>query len=254
MKHVEAWSCGGGTQSGAIAVLIGSGKLPRPDVAFMTDVGFEKSGTWSFVDGFIRPQLAKVGLDLTIAKARDFRTVELWGGADGNTVLIPGFTNQNGAVGKLDPFCSGEWKTRVGQRYLRSIGADTARVWIGISTDELRRLRKQKTDWLELWYPLIFAVRMGRRDCIALIRSTGWDGPIPHSACYMCPNMADAEWIEMQRDFPGDFAEACKIETEIRLRDQHFYLHPSCVPLAEVDFFGQTTMFAERGCTTGCFT
>ena len=28
----------------------------------------------------------------------------------------------------------------------------------------------------------------------------------------------------------------------------------SCVPLAEVDFFAQTTMFAERGCVGGCFT
>ena len=38
-----------------------------------------------------------------------------------------------------------------------------------------------------------------------LIRSTGWEGPIPHSACYMCPNLADAEWIEMKRDWPEDF-------------------------------------------------
>lgn len=27
----QVWSCGGGTQSGAIAALIRAGKLPRPD-------------------------------------------------------------------------------------------------------------------------------------------------------------------------------------------------------------------------------
>ena len=41
----EIWSCGGGTQSGAIAVLIGQGKLPKPDLCFMTDTGREKSST-----------------------------------------------------------------------------------------------------------------------------------------------------------------------------------------------------------------
>ena len=62
MSHeTQIWSCGGGTQSGAIASLIASGELPRPDYAFMTDTGREKSGTWPFVDGFIRPALAKVG-------------------------------------------------------------------------------------------------------------------------------------------------------------------------------------------------
>lgn len=37
----QVWSCGGGTQSGAIASLIRLGKLPRPDYAFMTDTGRE---------------------------------------------------------------------------------------------------------------------------------------------------------------------------------------------------------------------
>jgi hypothetical protein len=30
------------------------------------DLGREKSGTWPFVDGFIRPQLARVGLELDV--------------------------------------------------------------------------------------------------------------------------------------------------------------------------------------------
>jgi len=54
----QVWSCGGGTQSGAIAELIRLGKLPVPDFAFMTNTGRERSSTWPFVDGFIRPALA----------------------------------------------------------------------------------------------------------------------------------------------------------------------------------------------------
>ena len=36
--------------------------------------------------------------------------------------------------------------------------------------------------------------------------------------------------------------------------DPHFFLHRACIPLADVDFMAQTTMFSQRGCTTGRFT
>ncbi len=254
MDRVEVWSCGGGTQSGAIAALIGMGKLPKPDICFMTNTGREKSGTWPFVDGFIRPQLARVGGELRIIQSSDYGGGSLFGGEAGETVMMPGFTNITGQVGKLPPFCSGSWKTDVGERYLRSLGVEKARNWLGISLDEMRRVRKQHRPWLELWYPLIFAVRLFRYQCVELIRSTGWLSSIPHSACFMCPNMADAEWIDMKMNWPQDFAAACAVEAEVRLIDSNFFCHPSCVPLAEVDFFAQTTMFPERGCTAGCFT
>lgn len=251
MVNAQVWSCGGGTQSGAIAALIRLGKLPRPDFAFMTDTGREKSSTWPFVDGFIRPALASVGLELTVVKAADFARLDVYWN---DTVLLPGYTNITGAVGKLSPFCSGKWKRDVAERWMRSIGIETCRNWIGISRDEARRIRAQHRPWLELWYPLIFEVPLHRYQCVELIRAEGWTEPIPHSACYMCPNLSDAEWIDMQTNQPGDFGKACDLETETRLKDPHFFLHPSCVPLAEVDFYAQTTMFAERGCTTGCFT
>lgn len=252
--RTEVWSCGGGTQSGAIAVLIGSGKLPRPDICFLTDTGREKSSTWPFVNGFIRPQLEKASIELHVIKSSEFGGGKLFGGEDNNTPLMPGYTNITGEIGKLSPFCSGKWKQDIAERWLRSIGVVTCRNWIGISVDEIRRVRKQHRDWLELWYPLIFAAPMRRHECVSLIRSTGWMGHIPHSACYMCPNMGESEWIDLKMNWPEDFAAACAVEAEVRAVDPHFFCHRSCVPLAEVDFFAQTTMFAERGCTEGCFT
>jgi hypothetical protein len=255
MKDIQVWSCGGGTQSGAIAALIASGKLPKPDICFMTDTGRERSGTWPFVDGFIRPQLAKVGLELQVVPASKFANLDVvYESDEGLTVLLPGYTTQAGQVGKLSPFCSGKWKLDVAERFLRSIGVETARNWIGISHDEARRIRAQHRNWLELWYPLIFEVPMTRSACVELIRASGWMKEIPHSACWMCPNASDAEWLDMSTHYPLDFAKACELEADIRLTDPHFYLHPSCIPLADVDFTAQHSMFAERGCTTGCFT
>lgn len=253
----NVWSCGGGTQSGALATLISLGKLPRPDFAFMTDTGRERNATWPFVDGYIRPALASVGLDLTIVKAADFTDhldpfhISQTGT---ETIVLPGFTTINGTVGKLNPFCSGKWKRDVGERWMRSVGIEKARNWLGISRDEPRRIRAQHRSWLALWYPLIFEVPMTRPQCVELIRSRGWTGQIPHSACWMCPNHSDAEWIDMKLHWPLDFQAACDLEAEMHLKDPHFFLHPSCVPLGQVDFFAQTTMFPERGCYGGCFT
>lgn len=251
MKQAQVWSCGGGTQSGAIAALIRMGKLPTPDICFMTDTGREKSSTWPFVEDFIRPQLAAVGAKLQIIKSSDFGEGALF---SKDAVLMPGYTTQNGGVGKLPAFCSGSWKRDVCERFLRSIGVESARNWIGISVDEMRRVRKQHREWLELWYPLIFGVPMRRHQCVELIRSSGWTGHIPHSACFMCPNMGAAEWIDMKTHWPADFAAACELEAEVHQRDPHFFLHPACVPLGEVDFFSQMSMFEERGCTGECFT
>lgn len=252
VEDVEVWSCGGGTQSGAIAVLIAQGKLPTPDLAFMADTGREKSSTWPFVYDFIMPQLALIGLKLNIVKSEEFASLHLFSG--GGDVLMPGFTNQSGSVGKLSAFCSGRWKVDVAERYLRSLGIVTANNWIGISIDEMRRVRKQHRPWLKLWYPLVFGFPLRRVQCVELIRSVGWEGNIPHSACYMCPNMGDAEWVDMKRNWPEDFAKACLIENEIHLRDPHFFIHPSCVPLGEVDFFAQRSMLPQFGCGSGCFT
>ena len=152
----EVWSCGGGTQSGAIAALIGLGKLPRPDYAFMTDTGRERSSTWPFVDGFIRKQLAVVDLELTVIKSENYGApldVVYISDSGEQTVLLPGWTTMGPlGPGKLSPFCSGKWKRDVGERWMRSIGIETARNWIGISRDEARRIRAQHRNWGN--YPL----------------------------------------------------------------------------------------------------
>jgi hypothetical protein len=251
-ENVEVWSCGGGTQSGAIAALIGDGTLPKPDLCLMVDTGRERSSSWDFVNAFICTQLAKVDLELIVIPKEDFATVDLI--ALNGDILLPGFTSQNGSIGKLPAFCSVEWKKRVVERYMRSIGTVSCRKWMGMSCDEMKRVRTPDCLWMQIWYPLIFELHMTRLDCIQKIRSTGYKGPIPHSACWMCANHSDEEWLEMKMYQPEDFSKACALEVAMQIKDPHFWLHPSCKPLAEVDFTAQYTMFADRGCTGGCFT
>jgi hypothetical protein len=247
----QVWSCGGGTQSAAIAALIIQGRLPKPDIAVMVDTMRERTSTWSYVYSVLIPQLATVGVTLEIVSKDKYATVDLWGGADGNTLLIPAFTNQNGRIGKLSTFCSTEWKVRVRRRWLRDQhGIRKAVTWLGISVDEQNRVRTEPNTI----YPLIHDVPMRRAGCIILAREMGWPEP-PKSTCWMCPNQRNVQWAEMKRVYPEDFARACALERQIQERDPHAWLHESCRPLAEVEFDSQQEMFTtDRSCKTGhCF-
>jgi hypothetical protein len=235
------WSCGGGTQSAAIAALIVQGRLPKPDISLMMDTEREKSSTWEYFHAVLVSELARVGVSIDVVAKSHFATVDLFGGEAGITPLLPGYTSrnltENGTPGKLSNWCSGEWKREVANRYLRrERGVVACRNWIGISVDEARRVRTSRSLWCELHYPLIFDVPMRRVNCEDLVtRVMGWPKP-PRSACYQCPNQSDGEWLEQKIEAPQDFALAVQLERTMQETDPEFFLHQTCVPLDEVDF------------------
>jgi len=245
LSRSDVWSCGGGTQSAAIAALIVRGDLPRPTHSVIVDTGREKSSTWAYYESTLRPRLSAVGVDLVRLPKDRFATVDLY--SHKGELLLPTFTT----TGKLQTFCSAEWKRDVITRWARSVGVEKANNWIGISADELRRVRQGRRQWFSPWYPL---VEMGLRrvDCVRLVESMGWPTP-PRSSCWCCSNMGPREWQELKDHAPDDWARAVNLERELRARDPGVYLHGQRVPLPEV--LEQTSMTGlDNGCTSGlCF-
>lgn len=166
----EVWSCGGGTQSAAIAVLILQGRLPKPDVAIIVDTEREKESTWAYY-ALVQPKLLEIGVDLVRVKKSEFATVDMV--STHGKILLPGYTLIDGKPTKQSGFCSNEWKKRVVQRYCRSIGVKKCRNWLGISTDEMRRVRQSDQLWWQNRYPLIFDVPLSRSQCIELVVDYG---------------------------------------------------------------------------------
>jgi hypothetical protein len=70
----QFWSCGGGTQSCAIGVLICEGRLPKPDFAGIADTGHEMPTTWQYFDAVLKPKLAAVGVEIVRIKMQDWAT------------------------------------------------------------------------------------------------------------------------------------------------------------------------------------
>ncbi len=224
------WMYGGGRQSCCIAALIIQGKLPRPDYAAIADTGREKQSTWDYLKNVVQPALP---FKIHIVPKSEFATVDVWGGADGKTLLIPAFTNESGSIGKLDTFCSNEWKVRVVERWLARRDVRKYQSWIGFSLNEAKRwirLKKSQGDYVS--FPLVDAVPTNTDRAISIVEEMGWPTP-KHSSCWMCPNMNDDEWADLT---PEELEAACQFDEQIRLIDPNAYLHKSCVALRQVVF------------------
>lgn len=115
------------------------------------------------------------------------------------------------------------------------------RTLIGISTDEVQRVKASREAFSENLYPLI-EIGMSRSDCIAdQIARLGRRAP--RSACKYCPYHSDDEWIRIRDEEPEEFAESVAFDHALREangRDNVTrgipYLHDSRVPLDMVTF------------------
>ena len=198
----------------------------RPDIAVIVDTEREVSQTWVYHDTVIVPALAKVGVTMHRVPKSRYATVDLYGGKDGDSLLIPAFTKISGKQGKLPSYCSNEWKLRVVQRFCRDLMPDCKEfdLWLGISRDESDRMRTGHEGKWQYRHPLIDDGRlMSRQDCRALVRSMGWPDP-PRSRCWMCPNQGPAEWSDLDQNWPEDAAKSKAFEAEIQKRDPMVYL------------------------------
>lgn len=243
------WSYGGGTQTAAIAVLILQGKLPRPDVAVMADTGREIESTWAYLRDVVQPALDTIGLTVEIV-SHEFSRVDLW--TDNGALLIPAYTTRAGG-GKLPTYCSNEWKQRPIRRWLKSFGFDDCDVWLGISTDEIERMKPSGVNWYRHVYPLIENIPTGRIGCVGLVHDFGWPAP-PKSRCWMCPNQPARMWSDMHREQPEEFAKAVEFERETQKRNPHVWLHQAMIPLENAVYLTDMQPYLFDGCDSGyCF-
>ena len=230
------WSYGGGTQTAAIAVLVLQGRLPRPDHIIMADTGREATATWDYLDTVVQPALEAEGMRVEVAP-HSLASKDLWDN-DGKP-MMPVYTagGDGESIGRMRNFCSGEWKRDVVERFLRSLGygpKNPAQQWLGFSTDEIQRLKRDHRPWLLLRYPLCFDVPTSRHECTRLVVAHGWPEP-PKSSCWMCPHRSNRQWRDLRDNWPADFAAACALDDEIRLRDADAFVHHSGVPLRLAD-------------------
>jgi hypothetical protein len=130
--------------------------------------------------------------------------------------------------------------------------ANSAEVWIGISMDEIFRMRPSRVNYLTNRHPLI-EKRMTRQDCLKWLEAHGYPRP-PKSSCWHCPYQSVSQWRDKRDNQPGEWKKAVEFDKAIRnsmdgkLKNAPAFVHTSGVPLDEVDLsnaedHGQMDMF-----------
>ena len=244
-------SLGAGVQSSTIALMAKHGEItPMPDAAIFADTQAEPASVYKWLD-WLEPQLPFPVIRVTrgdmtqeslLIKQRKDGT-GCW-----SKSLIPAFIqNQNGTRGIMGRQCTYSYKVEQLERAARLHGKVkrgqknvTVTQWIGISWDEIQRIKPSRVAWSQHRWPLV-ELRMGRRDCLKWMESHGYPKP-PRSACVYCPFQSDNEWRRLRDHEPEEFQRAIRFEKDLqavkakteRKRGVPF-LHPSCVPLDQVD-------------------
>lgn len=148
---------------------------------------------------------------------------------------------------------------RPGERWIEN--------WVGISTDEVGRIRPSDVAYMRRVDPLVDLLNMSRADCLAYLADR-WPHPVARSACIGCPFHDNREWRDMRDHRPGEWAQAVEFDRRIRnggasalkrgdrLLGEAF-LHPARVPLDEADIDKPTraeladrqpSLFGDDGC------
>jgi hypothetical protein len=155
-------------------------------------------------------------------------------------------SRSGGRAAQLNRQCTSEYKIdplRKKQRELlgylprQKIPPKSIEIWIGISTDEIQRMKDSRDKWQVNRWPLI-EKRMNRWDCLRWLDRHGYPKP-PKSACTFCPFRDNKSWREMRDNDPESWADAVQVDREIRDGmpgvDSQVFVHRSMKPLDQVD-------------------
>lgn len=228
-------SLGWGVQSFTLAAMAALEELDSVSAAIHADTTYEASATYEFAQRWslwLENHNVRV---ITVKPLAAPNPINIRGGVE-----IPAHTATPTGGGMIRRQCTHEWKRRPIRHWLQSNrnGAQVEQ-WLGISLDEVQRMRDSNVRYIKHRYPLIER-RMTRHDCIQWLQSNSLEVP-PKSACTFCPFHDMAAWREMKIKNGADWQEAVRVDEAIRTARPPYdlFLHPAKIPLVDVDLSNQ---------------
>lgn len=245
-------SLGAGVQSSTMALMAAKGEItPMPKCAIFADTRHEPSAVYEWL-GWLEKQLP---FPVITVSRGDLRQAVLRYRVSGKTGLpymkpnIPAFMlRKSGKRGRMTRHCTMDYKIVVIRREARRHWKEQPKthrqplqMWIGISTDEISRMKDSVVPWIQNRHPLI-EIDMSREDCRRWWEKNGLPEP-PRSACEFCPLHSDNAWIELRDSDLAAFNRAVEFERELQAAaakvcrlDGIPFLHDSLKPLDQVQF------------------
>lgn len=232
-------SLGAGVQSTTLALMAARGDIgPMPDAAIFADTGWEPKAVYEHLDRLV----SALPFPVHVVSAGNLRDDILAkaNSAGQRFAAVPWFMRMpDGSEAMGSRQCTAEYKLKPLHRKIRELLGGTpkggAEVWVGISTDEIFRVKPARVKYISNRWPLI-EQRMNRNDCVQWMARNGWSAP--KSSCIGCPFHSVEQWRSLTRE---EFADACEIDRAIRtphpgrgIKGEQ-YMHRSLKPLDQVD-------------------
>lgn len=255
---LRAISLGAGVQSTVVALMAAAGEIgPMPDLAIFADTAWEPVAVYEHLK-WLTDQLP---FPVHVVKAkRNLREsiAELSPSGTYMRVDIPAYVGVDGKPGgAVNRSCTRDFKIKPIHRELRRLTSLTGKrsptspvveQWIGISTDEIQRMKDSREGWVHHRFPLI-EMGMSRAACESWFRARYPGRLLAKSACIGCPFHSREEWAAVQAD-PVQWADAVEIDDRLRVPINgktprnvgQLFLHRSCRPLRDLDFSAPDTI------------
>lgn len=245
---------GAGVQSSCLALMAAKGEItPMPDFAVFADTQAEPQSVYDWLD-WLEKQLPFPVYRVTKGNLTD-DSIKIHERKDGSgervNNLIPAFGilpdgTKTAAIGRK---CTNDYKIlpilkkiKETCKITRAQKECTVTQWIGISWDELQRMKESRNKWTAHRWPII-EKRMTRQMCLDWLKQNDYPTP-PRSACYYCPFHSNTEWRRLRDEEPHEFRLAIEFDKLLRMTHRYHnkrmkmevYLHNSCKPLDEINF------------------
>jgi len=255
-------SLGAGVQSSAILMMSEAGELPQLDAAVFADTGDETDATYNWLKWLVRNCMTPILVGTRGYSIEGHVTPRIrWGKRLDSP---PFFVATESTPSPINRDCTREWKIKVVEAVVKQeiLGLKkggrwptepTVEQWLGISSDEIRRMANSTAAWSRMWHPLIETEWNGKRygwrqptisrkGCERWMEEHGYPVP-PESSCWHCPYHDNAKWRWLRDNEPHNWQRAIGYDHMIRSgpngvihgMNEQAYLHRSLQPLDEVD-------------------
>ncbi len=272
-EPIHIISLGAGVQSSTMALMAAHGEItPMPKCAIFADTQDEPQSVYTWLD-WLEKQLPFPVIRITKGKLSTAALL-IKVSRKGNRYTgsnIPAFMKSAGIKreGKQARHCTRDFKINIILQEVRRIARNEIKAWrkdktlpipviqwIGISRDEIIRMKPSRLPYIQHRWPLVDA-GVRRHACLSWMSDMGFPEP-PRSACLYCPYHDNREWRRLKSESPEDFEKAAVFESDYQIAQSKVqrrtaipFLHRSMVPLRDVDFstdedHGQQVMFGNE--------